>query len=293
MIVGSLFILNMFVGIVINVFTKEKEELEMNHILTATQRSFCECMILCYNKKPDIKFTQSGNTVVDACYQMAIHWAFNQFVFVCIFFNTVALCLTWYDEPSSIKPVLSKVNIGFNIIYTIEFIIKYIGMGNEYFADPWNNFDCTIVAAAWLGMIATYFGLKIGALAQVLRSFRISRIFKIIRRYKSLRVLFNTFIDALPQLTNVGGLLFLFLFLYSVLGVTLFAKVKLSGELDIHANFKTFPKAFKTLFRMSTGESWHELMYAAGKTRSIIHDCVDDMSYEMYVENDMETNECG
>jgi hypothetical protein len=34
MIVGSLFILNMFVGIVINVFNKEKEELQLNHLLT-------------------------------------------------------------------------------------------------------------------------------------------------------------------------------------------------------------------------------------------------------------------
>jgi hypothetical protein len=34
MIVGSLFILNMFVGIVINVFNKEKEALQLNHLLT-------------------------------------------------------------------------------------------------------------------------------------------------------------------------------------------------------------------------------------------------------------------
>jgi hypothetical protein len=59
----------------------------------------------------------------------------------------------------------------------------------------------------------------------VIRSFRISRIFKIIKKYKNLRILFYTFIGAIPQLTNVGGLLFLFLFLYSVLGVFLFAEV--------------------------------------------------------------------
>ena len=36
MVVGSLFILNMFVGIVINVFNIEKETLQNNHLLTQT-----------------------------------------------------------------------------------------------------------------------------------------------------------------------------------------------------------------------------------------------------------------
>ena len=36
MVVGSLFILNMFVGIVINVFNIEKETLQNNHLLTKT-----------------------------------------------------------------------------------------------------------------------------------------------------------------------------------------------------------------------------------------------------------------
>lgn len=36
MIFGALFILNMFVGIVINVFNNEKEALQMNHYLTPT-----------------------------------------------------------------------------------------------------------------------------------------------------------------------------------------------------------------------------------------------------------------
>ena len=81
-----------------------------------------------------------------------------------------------------------------------------------------------IVGAAWLGMIINSIeGLDIGASTTVIRSFRISRIFKIIKKYKNLKILFYTFIGAIPQLTNVGGLLFLFLFLYSVLGVFLFA----------------------------------------------------------------------
>ena len=49
MIVGYLFVLNMFVGIVINVFNNEKEDLQMNHLLTQTQLDWCEVLIYCYN----------------------------------------------------------------------------------------------------------------------------------------------------------------------------------------------------------------------------------------------------
>jgi len=43
---------------------------------------------------------------------------------------------------------------------------------------------------------------------------------------------------AIPELANVGGLLLLFIFLYAVLGVFLFAEVKLQGDgLTKHANF--------------------------------------------------------
>lgn len=97
---------------------------------------------------------------------------------------------------------------------------------------------------------------------------------------KNLRILFNTFIDAIPQLTNVGALLFLFLFIYSVLGVFLFGKVKLQETLNVHANFQTFGTALLTLFRMSTGESWNFIMYDSARQKSITYDCKNDQTYK-------------
>jgi len=106
-------------------------------------------------------------------------------------------------------------------------------------------------------------------------------------------VLFFTFVGAVPQLTNVGGLLFLFLFLYSVLGVSLFGAVKQSGALDEHANFADWPTAFLTLIRMSTGESWHELMYDCARQNSIVFDCMKSQDYYSFKENDFTHLECG
>jgi len=49
--------------------------------------------------------------------------------------------------------------------------------------------------------------------------------------------MFETFLVTIPALTNIGGLLLLFLYIFSVLGVFLFAEVQLQSNLDVHANF--------------------------------------------------------
>jgi hypothetical protein len=73
MIVGSLFILNMFVGIVINVFNKEKETLQLNHLLTKIGSDWCDVLISCYNSKPEIVFSSTGNKWVDWCHKVAMN----------------------------------------------------------------------------------------------------------------------------------------------------------------------------------------------------------------------------
>jgi len=43
-ICGALFILNLFVGVIIDSFGKEKEKLVRNNLLTELQREYCDSM---------------------------------------------------------------------------------------------------------------------------------------------------------------------------------------------------------------------------------------------------------
>ncbi len=63
-----------------------------------------------------------------------------------------------------------------------------------------------------------------------------------------------TFMVSLPALVNIGSLLVLINVIYSILGVYLFADIKLNDELDEHANFQSIGIAFLTLIRITTGE---------------------------------------
>jgi hypothetical protein len=66
-------------------------------------------------------------------------------------------------------------------------------------------------------------------------------------------------------MVNIGSLLLLIIFIYAILGVYLFADVKLNGELDQHANFMSVGTAFVTLIRALTGEEWPKIMEAVGR----------------------------
>lgn len=61
---------------------------------------------------------------------------------------------------------------------------------------------------------------------------------------------------------NVLALLILVLFIFSVLGVFMFRDVTEGKIIDPDfLNFKNFGSAMVVLFKMSTGEDWHEIMY--------------------------------
>jgi len=103
----------------------------------------------------------------------------------------------------------------------------------------------------------------------------------------------ETFIITLPAMANVGGLLMLFLYIYSILGVFLFAEVKFTGSVFEHCNFTNIGVAFLTLIRVSTGENWHEIMYSLSKQPSITYECISSPTYQDYVANGKEPVGCG
>lgn len=136
-----------------------------------------------------------------------------------------------------------------------------MGTGQIYFNDGWNVFDFLIVIGSFVSIALTLStSLAIGGATTIIRAFRISRIFRLVKRAKSLRLVFNTFIVTLPAMANIGSLLGLLLYLYSIIGVLLFGEVKRNGIFNENMNFESFSNAFITLFTVATGDSWNLIM---------------------------------
>jgi len=68
----------------------------------------------------------------------------------------------------------------------------------------------------------------------------------------------------------------LFLFLFAVLGVSLFAEIKTQETMDRHANFDNFGSAILVLLRVATGEGWVGIMQDAARRPSILFSCMNE-----------------
>jgi hypothetical protein len=94
--------------------------------------------------------------------------------------------------------------------------------------------------------------------ATVLRSFRVFRLLRLLKRGgRNLYMIFNTFVITITSLSNIGALLMLIIYMYSVLGMILLGQIKRNGLMNEYMNFENFWNAFITLFTVTTGDSWN------------------------------------
>ncbi len=186
--------------------------------------------------------------------------------------NSIVLAINWYSQPVYVDDILDLVNYTFAVIFAIEAIIKIVALGPlSYLREAGNLFDLFIVVSSIVtSIVSITMNVDFGASTTFLRALRIARIFKYFKKSKQIKVIFETVIVTIPALTNIGGLLLLFLYIFSVLGVFLFAEVKLQDNLDVHSNFQSFSAAFLTLLRSSTGEGWNAIMKDTTRERSIL-----------------------
>jgi hypothetical protein len=66
----------------------------------------------------------------------------------------------------------------------------------------------------------------------------------------------------MPALFNIGLLLFLIMFIYSIFGMSFFAYVRKSAGVTDLFNFETFPNSMIILFQMCTSAGWSEVLEA-------------------------------
>lgn len=124
------------------------------------------------------------------------------------------------------------------VIFIFEATFKILSMGTTYFKDSYNTFDFTIIMISIINIILTYGNIvDLGNSASIIRVFRLGRVLRLINKAASLRMIFNTFKNTLPSLSYIGLLLGLCLFIYSILGVELYAFVRFGDELWRNTNF--------------------------------------------------------
>ena len=152
---------------------------------------------------------------------------FEHFITGCIVANTVTMALVHHRMSDQFTLALSILNYIFAFVFNMEAFVKLGAMGISYFESYWNLFDCFIVIGTDIGIIMTIFNLggNISAATSVVRGFRIMRIFRLVKASRHIKIIIDTLLNILPQITNIMALMVLLMFIYAALGINLFSTV--------------------------------------------------------------------
>ncbi|XP_043189125.1 sodium channel protein 60E-like isoform X2 [Amphibalanus amphitrite] len=265
---GSFFTLNLFIGVIIDNFNMLKKKYEggvLEMFLTDSQKNYYTALKKLGRKKPQKVIRRPLNHYHALFYDIAVSRRFEIAIFVMIFLNMVIMGIEHYGQPSSVASVLELFNILFTTIFSLEALVKIIGLRLHYFTVPWNLFDFILVGLSIFSLVieAEHFNTEFPippTLLRVVRVFRIGRILRLIKAAKGIRKLLFALIVSLPALFNIGALLFLVMFIYAIIGIALFANIRHSGVINDIMNFETFGNSMILLFRLITSAGWNDVL---------------------------------
>eukprot|EP00931_Biecheleriopsis_adriatica_P119863 TRINITY_DN9503_c0_g1_i1.p1 TRINITY_DN9503_c0_g1~~TRINITY_DN9503_c0_g1_i1.p1 ORF type:complete len:1886 (-),score=426.27 TRINITY_DN9503_c0_g1_i1:127-5784(-) len=270
---SNMFIINLSVGVIVDKFIEGKMSNQSDELSDPEKvwiKTWVASLTSLYSRNMivNLENLHEKPPLRRAIYKIVNSTPFEHGIMGAIVINTMCMALKITPSPDPYwDSVLEAINYVFAGIFTIECVLKLFALRANYWRDRWNIFDFSCVVATLMGIIISVaFRVNISAITSVIRIFRIARLFRLLRFLKGLNKIFMALLLSLPKLMNVTLILFLLLILYSILGVSLFSTAKLVETLNVHGQFQSFPWAFITLFRASTGEAWNEIMHDLSKS---------------------------
>lgn len=165
------------------------------------------------------------------------------------------------------------------MVFTLEIIIRFVASRSvwDFFRNGWNLFDLTLVLIGYIpeDLFAN------GSTLMALRVIRVFRVLRLLRASKEIMIIVNVLLSSLSALFYNAVLLFIFIYLFSIIGVSMFRlpdpesltpaelaiyeeyveMVHEGGSRGFHDPFGSLEEATFTLFRELTGDGWTELRY--------------------------------
>ncbi|XP_031421611.1 sodium channel, voltage gated, type VIII, alpha subunit a isoform X4 [Clupea harengus] len=263
-IFGSFFTLNLFIGVIIDNFNQQKKKFGGQDIfMTEEQKKYYNAMKKLGSKKPQKPIPRPQNKIQGMVFDFVTQQVFDISIMILICLNMVTMMVETDDQSRETEEILYWVNFIFIVVFTTEFVLKLSALRHYYFTNGWNVFDCVVVILSIVGMfladlIEKYFVSP--TLFRVIRLARIGRILRLIKGAKGIRTLLFALMMSLPALFNIGLLLFLVMFIFSIFGMSNFAYVKREMGIDDMYNFETFGNSMICLFMITTSAGWDGLL---------------------------------
>lgn len=182
-------------------------------------------------------------------YRMRNNKLFEFFVIAVIIFSALVIGAKTYDISPWLLQVITVLDWAITLVFLAEISIRFLGEPDKkrFFYKFWNIFDTIIV-------VASLIPVEDSEMAIIGRLVRIFRVLRMVSMIPELRVLLNSLVKAMPQLSYVMLLMFIIFYIYAAVGATFFHSINPSlwGDISI---------SLLTLFRVMTFEDWTDVMY--------------------------------
>ena len=269
LLIGSFFLMNLFVGVIFFNFMKAHSSEQASAFLTSDQQHWIDI-----TKKIPSESSNYGTNkwpshpIRRFVYKIVSSNNFDFSILGIIFLNVIVMAIEYEGASLEYLQTLEHFNLAFTSIFILESSLKIFAFGlKAFWFSPWNRFDSFVVAVSIFDFLMSQFGngvfkfFKSGSqLARVVKVLRVTRLLKLVKALEGLQKILETLLITLPSIMNIGALLLIVFFIYSLLGVTLFGEVSSGDVIDEWTNFQNFGNALLILFRCSTGEDWYKVM---------------------------------
>nr|KAF6334892.1 calcium voltage-gated channel subunit alpha1 D [Pipistrellus kuhlii] len=188
---------------------------------------------------------------------------FYWLVILLVFLNTLTISSEHYNQPDWLTQVQDIANKVLLALFTCEMLVKMYSLGLQaYFVSLFNRFDCFVVCGGITETILVELEIMSPLGISVFRCVRLLRIFKVTRHWTSLSNLVASLLNSMKSIASLLLLLFLFIIIFSLLGMQLFGgKFNFDESQTKRSTFDNFPQALLTVFQILTGEDWNAVMY--------------------------------
>ena len=174
----------------------------------------------------------------------------------------VVLVTQRYEDPPWAERVRSIIYTVLAVVYLVDILVRFIGLGFSSFArNLWNWYDVVVMA----GVMGTSIPLAVTqgsqVHAQLQKIFLTGVALKLVQRNDSLNQLFKTAIGSVPAIFSLFLLWLTMFFVWGIMLVEVFGLTKWGRNETYAKNLSSLWGTLVFLLMTSTGEGWNSYMH--------------------------------
>ena len=131
LVLGAFFILELFIGVIIENFSRLRDEKGYGPLMTEAQRQWASTQQFIMRIRPEVLSRRPEKKFPSLCYDLVMHPWFDRFIVAIIFANSISIATISFGDPDDKIMVLGILNLFFSSIFVLEAILKLAALGRR------------------------------------------------------------------------------------------------------------------------------------------------------------------